>query len=402
MVNFMEPKQAEKKPPLLNMGVLAMVVTHALIHAAGNMRSTIYPEIKADFQLSNYQIGIISAVPPLSQAIFSIPAGWISDHQGSKKVIAISLGMAAIGAAIAGFSVNPWMFVVSAVFLTLTSTFYHPPAHSYSARVASPEDRSKAMGFLNAGGTFGISLGPLSVSVLLSLGFAWRQVYQFWIIPIILGIVFLLMIKTDPRGERNHVDEHKDEEEESDEPTSLLTREFLLYITSRGVRMFGASMFAPFLSLYLSEVRGWSVVQIGFMLGISGILGLVGSPMGGYLASRFGEKRWVIVSMALSSTFFVAAFYVPGIYPFMAMYLIYRLFGIMAMPGQAAITARLSPPSQMGMGFALTFMPSSITGVIAPMVGAWIADYYGYLPIFIAATGVMYLAVLVFSLAVKD
>jgi len=397
-----DAKKTKDKPPIFNIGIMAMVVTHALIHAAGNMRSTIYPEIKADFQLSNYQIGIISAVPPLSQAIFSIPAGWISDHQGSKKVIAISLGMAALGAAIAGFSVNPWMFVVSAVFLTLTSTFYHPPAHSYSARVASPEDRSKAMGFLNAGGTFGISLGPLSVSILLSLGFAWRQVYQFWVVPIILGIVFLLMVKTDPRGERNHVDEQEDEDLENDEPTSLLTREFLLYIASRGVRMFGASLFAPFLSLYLSEVRGWSVVQIGFMLGISGILGLVGSPMGGYLASRFGEKRWVITSMALSSTFFIAAFYVPGIYPFMGMYLIYRLFGIMAMPGQAAITARLSPPSQMGMGFALTFMPSSITGVVAPMVGAWIADYYGYLPIFIAATGVMYLAVLVFSLAVKD
>jgi len=397
-----DTKKTDDKPPIFNIGIMAMVITHALIHAAGNMRSTIYPEIKADFQLSNYQIGIISAVPPLSQAIFSIPAGWISDRQGSKKVIAISLGMAAIGAAIAGFSVNPWMFVVSAVFLTLTSTFYHPPAHSYSARVASPEDRSKAMGFLNAGGTFGISLGPLSVSILLSLGFAWRQVYQFWVVPIILGIVFMLMVKTDPRGERNHVDEHKNEDVESDEPTSLLTREFLLYIASRGVRMFGASLFAPFLSLYLSEVRGWSVVQIGFMLGISGILGLVGSPMGGYLASRFGEKRWVITSMALSSTFFIAAFYVPGIYPFMALYLIYRLFGIMAMPGQAAITARLSPPSQMGMGFALTFMPSSITGVVAPMVGAWIADYYGYLPIFIVATGVMYLAVLVFSLAVKD
>ena len=166
--------------------------------------------------------------------------------------------------------------------------------------------------------------------------------------------------------------------------------------------MFGMSMFAPFLSIYLSEVRGWSTVQIGFMLGISGILGLVGAPMGGFLATRFGEKRWVMASMLVASTFFIAAFYVQGIYPFMAMYLVYRLFGIMAMPGQAAITARLSPPSQMGMGFALTFMPSSITGVLAPMVGAWIADYSGYLPIFMVATGVMYLAVLIFSLAVKD
>jgi MFS family permease len=364
------------------------------------MRSTIYPEIKDDFKLSNFQIGVISAVPPLSQAVFSIPAGWISDRFGSKKVIAISMSMAALGAIIAGFSVSPWMFVVAAVFFTLTSTFYHPPAHSYSARTSSLKDRAKAMGFLNAGGTFGISLGPLSVSILLSLGFVWRQVYQFWVIPIILGIVFILMVQTDPKGDRNS--NKQDEKVDPDEPTSLLTREFILYIASRGVRMFGMSMFAPFLSLYLSEVRGWSTVQIGFMLGISGILGLVGSPLGGYIATRFGEKRWVIASMAMASTFFIGAFYVPGIYPFMVMYLVYRLFGIMSMPAQAAITAKLSPPSQMGMGFALTFMPSSITGIVAPVVGAWIADYYGYLPIFIVATGIMYLAVVIFSLAVQE
>ena len=395
-----EEKKTEEKSSLMNKGIMAMVVTHALVHAAGNMQSTIYPDIKEDFSLNNFQIGVISAVPPLSQAIFSIPAGWISDRFGSKKVIAISMVMAALGALIAGFSISPWMFVVAAVLFTLTGTFYHPPAHSYSARTSASKDRSKAMGFLNAGGTFGVSLGPLSVSIMLSLGFLWRQVYQFWVIPIIIGIIFLLMVKTDPRGEHNG--NNHTEETDPDEPTSLLTRDFILYIASRGVRMFGMSMFAPFLSIYLSEVRGWSTVQIGFMLGISGILGLVGSPMGGYLATRFGEKRWVIVSMLVASTFFIVAFYVPGIYPFMAMYLVYRLFGIMAMPGQAAITAKLSPPSQMGMGFALTFMPSSITGVVAPMVGAWIADYYGYLPIFMVATGIMYLAVLVFSLAVKD
>ena len=391
---------SNEKKPLLNMGIMAMVVTHALVHAAGNMRSTLYPDIKEDFQLNNFQIGVISAVPPLSQAIFSIPAGWISDRFGAKKVIALSMIMAALGALIAGFSVSPWMFVVAAVLFTLTSTFYHPPAHSYSARTSSLKDRAKAMGFLNAGGTFGISLGPLSVSILLSLGLVWRQVYQFWVIPIILGIVFLLMVKTDPEGERNG--NNHQEKADPDEPTSLLTREFILYIASRGVRMFGMSMFAPFLSLYLSEIRGWSTVQIGLMFGISGVLGLVGSPVGGYMATRFGEKRWVILSMALASTFFIAAFYVPGVYPFMMVYLLYRLCGIMSMPGQAAITAKLSPPSQMGMGFALTFMPSSITGIVAPVVGAWIADVYGYLPIFMVATGIMYLAILVFSLAVKD
>ncbi len=380
-----------------------MVVTHALIHAAGNMRGTLTPFIKDDFNLNNYQIGLISAIPPLAQAIFSIPAGWLSDRSGAKNLVAFSVGLAALGSLIAGFSYNPWMFVVSAALMTLTSTFYHPPAHSYTARLAKPKDRAKSMGLLNAGGTFGIAIGPFSIYLLMTFfGLQWRQMYQFWVIPIVLGVLFILMTKTDPEGETNNGNSHEKHGVESGEPISLLTREFLLYITSRGVRMFGMGMFAPFLSLYLTEIRGWSVTNIGLMLGISGILGLVASPLGGLYATRFGEKKWVIGCLVVSSAAFLSAFYMPGIYAFMAMYLFYRLFGIMAMPGQAAITAKLSPPSQMGMGFALTFMPSSLTGIIAPIVAAWVLNNYGYLPIFISATVVMYLSVGLFALAVKD
>ena len=393
----------KKENGLINLGLIAMVVTHALVHAAGAMRNTLTPYIKEDFELSNLQVGIISAIPPLTQAIFSIPAGWLSDRTGAKKVVTFSVGLAALGALVAGFSVSPWMFVVSAALMTLTSTFYHPPAHSYTARVSKPQDRAKAMGLLNAGGTFGIAIGPLSVSLLMGFfGLQWRQMYLFWSVPIILGILMIFFSKTDPAGESSEANGNNSSDINTDEPTTLLTREFLLYISSRGVRMLGMGMFAPFLSLYLADVRGWDVVNIGLMFGVSGVLGLFFSPVGGYFASRFGEKKWVISCFLISGAFFLTGFFLDGVYSLMLMYLFYRLFGIMAMPAQAAITSRLSPPKQMGMGFALTFMPSSITGIIAPVIGAWILDNYGYLPIFITATLVMYAGTGLFALAVKD
>jgi dipeptide/tripeptide permease len=70
------------------------------------------------------------------------------------------------------------------------------------------------------------------------------------------------------------------------------------------------------------------------------------------------------------------------------------------MPAMASLTAQLSPPNQMGMGFALSFMPSNITGIIAPIIAAWIADTYGLLHIFIVATIVMYLALIILKLGV--
>ena len=385
---------------LFSYGLSAVVITHALVHAAGNIRSTLYPVLKKEFILTNQQIGLIAAIPPLAQALFSIPAGSMSDRYGAKKLIALSIMMAAMGATIAGFTVNPWMYIVASTLLILTSTLYHPPAHRYSARLVERKDRAKAMGFLNAGGTFGVALGPLSITILMGwLALTWRQLYLFWVGPIISGLVFLYFIRAEPSTNENNSNEL--ETREAGEAESLLTRAFLLYISSRGIRMFAGSMVGAFLSIYLTEARSWTVAEIGMMYGGSSILGLIASPIGGFMASKFGEKRWAVASFALGYGLFFAAFFTPGVYPFMALYLAYRFCGILSMPAMGAITARLSPPSQMGMGFALSFMPSSITGILAPIVAAWVADTYGLFPIFGVATAVMYLSLILLQLGVR-
>jgi MFS family permease len=312
--------------------------------------------------------------------------------------------MAVIGALLAGFTVNSWMYIIAATLLTLNSTIYHPPAHSYVARLVKRKDRAKALGFLNAGGTFGIAVGPLSITVLMGwLALTWRQLYLFWVGPIISGLVFLYFVREEHRQvlPKEENEANSDESGGVAEATSLLTRAFLLYISSRGIRMFAMSMVGAFLSIYLTEVKGWLVSEIGMMFGASSIIGLVASPIGGFIASKLGEKRWAVSSFTVGYACFFAAFFTNEVYPFMILYLAYRFCGILGMPAMATITAQLSPPSQIGMGYALSFMPASITGVIAPIVAAWIADAYGLFPIFTVATAVMYFSLIILQLGVR-
>jgi MFS family permease len=71
------------------------------------------------------------------------------------------------------------------------------------------------------------------------------------------------------------------------------------------------------------------------------------------------------------------------------------------MASNSGLTAKLSPPKQRGLGFALYFLPGSIMGVLAPMVSAFIASKYGLLPIFFAAAVVLLVSVPVLYLGVK-
>ena len=102
-------------------------------------------------------------------------------------------------------------------------------------------------------------------------------------------------------------------------------------------------MTIAFLSIYLVGSQGWNLAFLGLMLGASCLMGLVASPLGGVLASRFGEKKWAVISLLTSYTCFLLAFLVKAVMPFITLYLSYRFFGILCMPANSSITVKLSP-----------------------------------------------------------
>ena len=58
------------------------------------------------------------------------------------------------------------------------------------------------------------------------------------------------------------------------------------------------------------------------------------------------------------------------------------------------IMARLSPSRSRGLGYSLFFLPGSIMGAVAPMIGAQIANTLGFNYIFVTSI-VLYVVSLV-------
>jgi len=387
---------------LMSSSLIIMILTHTLVHAAGNMRSTLFPVLKAEFSLTNQQIGLIVAIPSLLQFLFSIPSGMISDRFGAKKLIAASIVIAALGALLGSVSTTPWMFIIASTLLTLNSTLYHPPAQSYLSDIASPRDRSRVLGIWFTGGTTGVSLGPLSITILMGvLAFTWRQIYSFWVIPILLGLVALYFLKPPAEMVKKEIRKSWEEEETVD---TLLNSNMIFLLLSGTVRRFGGGLTTGFLTIWLAEAQGWNIGQIGMMLAISSLVGIIASPLGGELASQYGEKRLFVATLFGSYAFFALAFFLKGYWPFMLAYITHRFFGILGMPANMTLTSKLSPPKQRGVGFALSSIPENVMMPIAAMVAAYIADSYGLYPIF-ASTAVIYfigLAILQFGVRIKE
>lgn len=389
----------QERNSLISYSLLIMVLIHALVHAAGNIRSAIFPILQEEFSLSNQQVGLIVAIPSLCQLLFSVPTGVLSDRFGAKKLITLSIIMATAGALLGSMSMNPWMYIVATTLLTLNSTVYHPPSQSYVSNITRPKDRSRALGIWHAGGTTGMSLGPLSVTILMGIfAFQWRQIYRFWVLPILFGLVALYFVKPPAEMVKKEI---KEDWDEGDTVETLLNTNMMFLLLSGTIRRFGGGLTTGFLQIWLAKSQGWTISQIGMMLGVSSLIGIIASPLGGELASRFGEKRWLVGTLFASYTCFMLAIVLKGFWPFMLFYLAQRFFGILGMPANMTLTSKLSPPRQRGIGFALSSIPENVIRPLASIVAAYIADYYGLYPIFIATAVIYYLGLGVLQLGVK-
>ena len=394
----MDDPRAYNQARILSFGLVVMTLTHTMTHSFQNIHTALFPVLREEFMLTNQQMGVIASIPSLCQALLTIPAGLLSDKVGSKKMLLLAMGVACVGALMASVTNSPTMLIVAVSLLYINTTVYHPASYSFVSRSFKPRERTKALGVQGAGGTLGMAIGPISLAVLIYLGFQWRQVYLFWFFPLLLGIAMILRIREEPTEDVVLSDSERTEQEPA---SSLLSASLVFFMVFSGARMIASGMTNSFLNVYLVETQGWEFGYASLILGGSFVMGIVAAPIGGFLAARYGDKRWTLSVLAASYACYILAFLVGGVLPFTLLYLGHGFFNFLGMASNSSIMARLSPGRQRGLGFALYFLPGSIMGAVAPMIAAFIADNLGMYTIFMVSFASYLVAVLVLMFGVK-
>ena len=389
----------EKSVKLLSYGLIAMAVTHTLTHVFGGIHTAIFSLLREEFSLSLQQLGLIAAIPPLCQALLAIPTGLLTDRIGSKKMLLLSFAFAAAGATLAGVARNPVMLVAAISLVYINTTIYHPASYSYTTKLFKPQDRSKALGLHGAGGTLGHAMGPLAVSLLIGvLAWQWRQVYLVLAVPMIIGIVMVLFIEEETPEEKKLNDVKPEEEGDSEK---FLTASLVMFLVYSALRSMGGSMISSFLVLYLQDIRGMDLALASFVSSATTLTGLIAAPIGGYMAARYGDKRWLQVALLAAFTLLALSLNIPSNTAFTALYVAYGFTNTLGMAPRSAIMAKLTPRRQRGLGYALFFLPGSIVGAIAPVVAGYLAGLIGFGNVFNIAIAINFTALAVLRFAVK-
>lgn len=388
---------AQKDNSALSYGPIVTMITHVLVHVFTRIHPALFPLLRTEFSLSLQQLGVIDSIPRLFGSLLSLPSGLLSDRFGSKLMILVSLVVSCLGILVASLTYNYVTLILAIILVSINITIYHPASYRLITRLQARE-RLKALSIHEACGTLGVAIGPFSVSALIGiLALNWRQIYVFWLIPVFFGIIAVLKIRSE-----SNWDVKDDTLTESNTSFgSLFTINLTLFLIFIGVRMVAGQMVEIFIPIYLVDEKGISSVLASFIYGIGSAVRVVGAPVGGLLASRFGTKRWLLVALSLTYVSLGLAVVTPNNLAFVVFYIAYSFCNTLSMTANSAIMAQLSPIQRRGLGYALFFLPGSLVGAVAPLISATIADAFGMTSIFVVAVTIYVIGQSILKFGVK-
>lgn len=170
-------------------------------HVFGRIHTSLFPVFREEFHISLQQLVVIATIPTLCQVLFYIPSGLLTDKFGQKTLITLSFLTAGTAAIALSFSSNVLALIVFLSILIASITACHPSAYSLTSELFSRESRGRSLGVHAAGGTLGMALGPISLSLFIGyLLWDWRSIYLFWAFPILLYAPIILQLKS-PRAQ---------------------------------------------------------------------------------------------------------------------------------------------------------------------------------------------------------
>ena len=161
------------------------------------------------------------------------------------------------------------------------------------------------------------------------------------------------------------------------------------------------TMVLPFLALFLTEERGFSVTDAGKVLALYGIGGMLASYLGGWLGDRLGPGRVMETSLLLTGVGFLV---LGRLHDRTALILTIAFVGVvgeMFRPANATALASASPPGGRAKAFALYRLAVNAGMTLGPAVGGFLAlRDYGLL--FVVDGSTCILAALLLRLSYRD
>jgi MFS transporter, FSR family, fosmidomycin resistance protein len=351
--------------------LLVLSMGHLITDIYQSALPAILPFLKENLSLSYTMAGVILLAANFTSSLIQPLFGYLSDRQ--EKAFLLPLGCLCAGL---GFSLLPFPASYALILvLVIVSGFgiasYHPEGYK-TAHFFTGEKRVTGMAIFAVGGNVGFALGPIiAIYIIKYMGFSSLPVI---IIPSVVFVVIIIFYWRDisiTEIKRDRAADGEVAHERRKGAYASLSMVIAIVIMRSWTQM-GLMSYIPF--YYINHLKGDPLYagKLVFVLLLGGVIGTLG---GAPLADRWGHKRYLLLSMFLSTLILPLIFVVDGymlfvVLGFLGMTLI-STFTVTVVMAQQLLPENLGVASGLMVGFAI-----GAGGICVTLLGV-IADHFG-------------------------
>lgn len=360
--------------PLITNKMLLFMAAMVLANIGGNMYAPLLPLYLKDLNASVVQVGLFFTLAQIIPLALQILGGWISDSLGRLRSIAMG-SVAGVFSYIGLILAPTWQWVLVGEGLSsITRSLVGPSFSAFIAEESTVENRARVFGITETIFMVVTVIGP-------PLGGWLADTYGFRIMLGVAGglytlatVIRIAMARTAARGKES--DPQKLRVASLRKDLGIMVAMIMAggvvtwILLTDGVRDVAFSLSFTLVPIYLQDIGGMSIQQIGWLESIFGVFMMLVTVPAGWLADKRGERVPIVLGFLLEFAAMMTFIRVSNFIGYAAAWALFGLgVGLMS-PAYQALISKAVPEKMRGTAFGFFQTSLGVVSLPAPWVGA--------------------------------
>lgn len=257
--------------------------------------------IAAEFELTPTEMGLLLSAFLWPYAIANLPAGWLVDKIGAKRLFGGAVTIWSFLTILLPFATHKLFYMLRALLGVAESPFF-PAATKAVNTWFSKENRGLPLAIVNTGSQIANAIAPPLLTGLMLI-FGWRGMFLIiGVLGFVVAIVWFLTYR-DPNAQELLELAHEEGVEEAQAESKNISWGALFKYPSTWFMIIGNFgivytmwICLTWLPAYLVTERGLSLKAMGWMASIPFIAGIFGVALGGIISDALIRRGWKPIS----------------------------------------------------------------------------------------------------------
>lgn len=385
----------EKKAPLITQTLAILLFSMIVANIGGQMYGPLLPLYVQELGADMGQIGIFFTLSMIAPLLFQILGGWLSDAIGRVQAIAIG-SLAGLTGYIVFVIAPSWGWLLLAMIgLAMASSFVGPSFNALVAEESSEASRGKVFGIVQSlfliVGVIGAPLGGF-----LADRYGFRM--MFIVAAGLYGLATIVRLSMARKLRKIQVGEPAPAPSFAHLKTSLVSIFGLLtaggivtwIFLADGVGDVTFSMVGNLFPLYMNNIMGISMTQLGVLGAISSVTTMVFTVPGGMLADRYGERVGIVTGNLLVAVALYTMLNTQGFAWFVAAWALLGIGQALFGPAYNSLISKAVPQKLRGTAFGLFSTSLGLISLPSPYIGVMLWENFGpKVPFYVPLTAML-------------